>query len=181
MIDLGYMAKRIVGRPDWLDVAAVREVYSVSDCVSENFCDYVGYWMHNGFWFFDTPAAIQAVADAEGVPLSDAELLYYRGHPRQYEGGGVWSEYSAEDGFRTEVEPPASARLLGYDVAAYSMQNAPECSPLSCNGLAARVDVNEHCLMRTLDYAIDRLQSGAFDGSEPGPYRIIAVYAVEWP
>jgi hypothetical protein len=34
----GYMAKR-----------DLKDVYSVSSCVNENFADYIEYWQHNGF------------------------------------------------------------------------------------------------------------------------------------
>lgn len=182
MIDLGYMAKRIVERPDWLGVPNVRDIYAVANCISDDFCDYINYWKHNGFWFFDSVASLRAVASEPDVDLASTKLVYYRGYPRQYDAGrGEWAEYSADRDFSTNVAPPVSASILGYDVVTYSMQNAPECSPLSCNHVATEVNVNEHCLIDSLDYAIDRLQNGMFDNAEPGPCRIIAIYAVEWP
>jgi len=41
--------------------------------------------------------------------------------------------------------------------------------------------VNEHCLMRNFDEAKAALEERRFSGAEPGPYRIFAVYSVEWP
>jgi hypothetical protein len=41
--------------------------------------------------------------------------------------------------------------------------------------LAARARVNEHCLGASLDEAIALLEAGAFDGTEPGPFRILSV------
>lgn len=182
MIELGYMAKRIISRPDWLDVPGVRDVYAVSNCMSNDFCDYIDYWKHNGFWFFDSPALIRAVATENDIDLTETVLVYYRGYHMQYDADlKKWTPYQAEADFRTAVSPPTDATFLGYDIVTYSMQNMPECSPLSCNKLAADVRVNEHCLIDSLGDAIDRLNIGAFNNSEPGPYRIIAVHAVDRP
>ncbi len=181
MIELGYMAKRILLRPDWLDVPNVHDVYAVSDCISKNFCDDIGSWKHNGFWFFDSPALIQGIAAENDIDLTDAILVYYRGHEAQFDADrNLWTDYHADADIRTAVSPPTSGNVLGYDVVTYSMQNSPECSPLSCNSVASDVRVNEHCLIDSLDDAIERLENGAFNHSEPGPFRIIAVTAVEW-
>jgi hypothetical protein len=71
-----------------------------------------------------------------------------------------------------------SRRLEGYDVVTFSVQTSPECSPLSCNNLAEGIRVNPHCLLSTFDEAKGHLEAGLFDGSEPGPYRIFAVYTI---
>jgi len=44
MVPAGYMAKRVVARPDWLPAERVSSIYSVSGCVSENFADYINFW-----------------------------------------------------------------------------------------------------------------------------------------
>jgi hypothetical protein len=36
-----------------------------------------------------------------------------------------------------------------------------------------------HWLVPSFDAAVRALESGSFDNSEPGPYRIIAVYSVD--
>ena len=182
MLELGYIAKRIVTRPGWLDVPNVQRVYAVATCISEDFCDYINYWKHNGFWFFDTPSVIQTIARKNEIELSDTALIYYEGHNLQFDADqNAWTEYAADCDFVTAVSPPLSAKRLGYDVVSYSMQNGPECSPLSCNHVAANARVNEHCLFDSLDYAIACLNNGVFNKAEPGPYRIIAVNEVEWP
>jgi hypothetical protein len=66
----------------------------------------------------------------------------------------------------------------GFDVTALGGGELPGCSPLSCNGLVKEVKTNEHCLLPTFEAAIQALESGAFADSEPGPYRIIAVYSL---
>jgi predicted nicotinamide N-methyase len=43
MIPAGYMAKHIAIRPEWLKAERVVDIYSVSNCVSEDFADYIKY------------------------------------------------------------------------------------------------------------------------------------------
>lgn len=49
---------------------------------------------------------------------------------------------------------------------------------LSGNSLATDIPVNEHCLFRTFQEAKEAIEGGLFKNSEPGPYRIFAVYTV---
>lgn len=49
MIPVGYMAKRVYKKPHWLQAPQVVDVYSVSNCVSDDFADYVNCWKHNGY------------------------------------------------------------------------------------------------------------------------------------
>ena len=94
MVPAGYMAKRVVGRPDWLTTERVSGIYSVSGCVSENFADYITFWKHNS--------------------------------------------------------------------------------------LAAEIETNSRCLLESFEQARKLLEDGMFNNSEPGPYRIFAVYSVAW-
>ena len=73
---------------------------------------------------------------------------------------------------------PEAKALQGFDVTAFSSHTTPECSPLSCNGLSAELGVNAHCLFETFEDAQQALESGAFDKTEPGPFRIVSVYTV---
>jgi hypothetical protein len=77
---------------------------------------------------------------------------------------------------------PASSRpqkaLEGFDVTTFAAGTSPECSPLSCNGLAGSLSTNKHCLFGTFDEAKDALEKGDFLNCERGPYRIVAVYSV---
>jgi len=65
--------------------------------------------------------------------------------------------------------------LEEFDIASFRAGTTPECSPLPCNGLAARVRVNEHCLLASLEEAIALLEAGTFDATEAGPFRILSV------
>lgn len=59
MIPAGYMAKKVVNKPDWLKANGVDDINSVSGCLSKDFADYITFWKHNGYWFFDLPELIE--------------------------------------------------------------------------------------------------------------------------
>ena len=71
------MAKRVSIRPEWLQAEGVRAVYSVSGCLSANFADYIKYWRHNGYWFFDSPEIMQQLMRDNDVDLAGTTPLYY--------------------------------------------------------------------------------------------------------
>lgn len=178
MIAAGYMAKKVSPGPDWLKAGTVSDICSVSCCISSAFCDYIKHWKHNGYWFYDSPRAIAEVARAESVDLSDHKLFYYEVYEQQFdEGAKLWRTFEAERDFRTHVQPPRQKELLGFDVVSFSAQTSPECSPLSCNNLSQSIVVNRHCLLASFPEAKRLLEAGAFNDSEPGPFRVFAVYS----
>src|SRR5437868_13810409 len=179
MIPAGYMAKRVSKKPDWLKATQVIDVYSVSGCTSEDFADYINYWKHNGFWFFDSPDVIRLVANENSIGLEGTNLFYYEVHELEFEGGR-WDPVNLEPSMPTNVVVPPSRQLEGFDVVTFSQRNAPECSPLSCNHLAEEVVTNSHCLFASFEEAEVNVKNGVFNNSEPGPYRIFSVFSVEW-
>jgi hypothetical protein len=185
MIPAGYMAKRIADRPEALEAPQVLDVYSISDCVNDNFVDYVDYWKHNGWWFFDSPEVIQSLSRELSVDLQNTHLFYYEIHEVEF-ADGRWRSFSPwEDGWKAShgIVAPTDRRLEGYDVVTFWVENspAPEHSPLSCNGLASTIPTNVHCLFRTFEDAQKAVEARQFDGCEPGALRILAVYSVDWP
>ena len=179
MIPAGYLLKRISLRPEWLKAQLVRDVYSVSSHVSKNFADYINFWKHNGYWLFNAPAIMTALAKEQHIDLDGATLFYYEVYEREYdEDSREWSEFQAEQSFITNVQPPLSKSLEGFDVVTFWAHSTPECSPLSCNSMGETIPVNEHCLLGSVDEAKRLLESGQFDKTEPGPFRIFAVYTV---
>ena len=181
MVAAGYMAKRVSTTSDWLGVDHVGDVYSVSFCISEPFADYMNYWKHNGYWFFDSPAIIQQLASEHGIDLAGTTLFFYEVHEQQFdEDQRLWVPFVPES-FPTCVVLPPEKTLEGYDVVSFYVNTTPECSPLSCNGLAREIETNSHCLLPSFDRAQQLLNDGAFTRSEPGPFRIFAVYSVPWP
>ena len=180
MIPVGYMAKQVSLNPEWLQAEGVMDIYSVSACISKNFADYIPYWKHNGYWFFDAPAMIQQLAQEHSVDLTGTQLFYYEVYELEYdEEDQEWAEFEAED-FPTNVVVPAAKVLAGYDLVSFSVGTNAGCSPLSCNSLASRVATNRHCLLDSFEQTKQLLESDNFKEVEPGPYRIFAVYSVEW-
>lgn len=173
------MYKRVESRSDWLAAGRVGTIYSLSGCISAPFADYINHWKHNGYWLFNSPADMRELAADALVSLDGAKLFYYEAYEQEYdEDERKWSVFEPESSLVTDVSLPQNKVLEGYDVATFMAQGLPECSPLSCNSLAEIIPTNTHCLFDTFDEARAALERGAFDNSEPGPFRIIAVYSV---
>ena len=178
MIPVGYLAKRVVPKPEVFNAPRVVDIYSVSNCMNDDFADYTGYWKHNGYWLFDSAEIIRKLAEEHAISLDGISLFYYEAYESEFDGRS-WSPVTAEPEAR--IFPPPQKRLEGFDVVTFFARNAPECSPLSCNFLADVVATNSHCLFATFEDAKGALNEGVFKHGEPGPYRIFAVYSVDWP
>lgn len=179
MMPAGYMAKRVAPRPTWLRAPDVNDIYSVSNCVSNDFMEYIQFWRHNGYWLFDNPQIIQTLAQENEIDLGDATFFYYEVYEKEFdEELNQWLSFEPE-AFPTQVTPPAKRTFQGFDVVTFSMGTSPECSPLSCNHLAGEINTNVHCLLESFEQAKKDLESGRYNGSEPGPFRIFAVYTIE--
>jgi hypothetical protein len=178
MIPAGYMAKRVCQKPDYLKTAQVQDIYSVIACISGDFANYISLWKHNGYWLFDSPEVILAIAQENLIDLTPTTLFYYEVYELEFDGKS-WSAYAPN--FVVNVIPPPSKKLEGFDVVTFFARSSPECSPLSCNSMANEVPTNAHCLLASFEEAERLLNSGVFNNSEPGPYRIFSVYSVEWP
>ena len=180
MIPVGYMSKKVVARPEWLQTHDVEDICAVSGCISKSFADYMNYWKHNGYWFFNSGSEIEQLCNEEDIDTSGNALFYYEVFEKEYdEDSRSWSTFEPEPSFPTHVQKPERAELLGYDVTTFFVGTSPECSPLSCNSLATEIAVNRHCLFDTFEQAVGALGAGKFDDSEPGPFRVFAVYRVE--
>jgi hypothetical protein len=180
MIPAGYLAKRVAMKPEWLDAEQVTDIYSISRCVSQDFADYIEYWKHNGFWVFNSPQVIRQVAQENSIDLTGTSLFYYEVYESEFDGE-MWHPVESDPSFKTDVTLPPHMRLEGFDVATFSCRNVPEHSPLSCNYMAAELSANSHCLFVSFEEARANVDKATFNNSEPGPYRIFAVYSVDWP
>ena len=179
MIPVGYMSKRVEEKPEWLKTGAVVDIYSLSNCISEDFIDYINYWKHNGYWLFDSPEIIEDIAKVASADLSGNILFYYEVHEYEFnDHSNAWITFTPEESFMTNVQVPTEKHLQGFDVVTFSVHTTPECSPLSCNSLATTIPVNQHCLFNTFEEARIAIEKGLFEASEPGPYRIFAVYTL---
>lgn len=182
MIQAGYMLKKVSRRPEWIKAPTVDDLFSVSNCVSDDFCDYINYWKHNGYWLFDSPEIIERVTSENAVDISSTRLFYYEVYEFQFdEDSREWLPFEPEPSFKTNVVPPKEKYLQGYDVVTFSEGTSPECSPLSCNSMADEIPTNKHCLLDSFETAKELIEAGNFNDSEPGPYRIFAVYTVDLP
>lgn len=171
------MFKKVVEKPAWLEAGDVVDVYSVSGCISKTFADYINYWKHNGYWLFDTPGIMVSLAKAENIELSGTTLFYYEVYEYEFnDASKEWVSFAPEETFVTDVQFPEDKHLQGFDVANFAVHTKPECSPLSCNSLAATIPVNQHCLFSTFEEARNAIEQGLFENSEPGPFRVFAIY-----
>jgi hypothetical protein len=174
MIPAGYMYKKIAD-PEGLNCKNVTKIYSVSDCFSENFADYIPYWKHNQYWFFDNPEVMDSIIHEQKL-VNEFELLFYELYEKEFdEEEQLWQEFSGEESFGYDVKSPSHKEFLGFDIVNYTVGTSPEHSPLSCNLLCQEVDVNQYCLLNDLDDAIKLTETLNAKRAEPGPYRIIAV------
>lgn len=175
---VGYMYKKICRSPKWLKSAQVTDIYSVSPCISEDFADWINYWKHNGYWFFDSPEVMKQLAKDNDLSLEGMCLFFYLAYEKQWdEEARGWVHYFPEKSLPTNVVPPIDSRMEGYDIVSFCCQTSAEYSPLSCNYMAEKVDVNEHCLVRTFEDAQHLAET--FKDCEPGPYRIFEVHTVK--
>lgn len=179
MIPVGYMYKTVSDKPEWLETNSVKDIYSVSGCVSDDFDDWIEEWQHNGYWLFDSPEIMQEIADKKGIDLSPMTLFFYQASEQEwFEIDEEWGDYQPEQSFTTAVKLPKQCKLAGFDLVSFLAGTNCEHSPLSCNHLAESIAVNEHCLLDSYEAAMALIQSGELKHCERGPYRIFAVYLV---
>jgi len=146
--------------------------------MSNNFADYISLWKHNGYWLFDSPEIILAAARENSIDVTATTLFYYEVYELEFDGKS-WNYFAPN--FPVNVTPPARKKLEGFDVVTFFARSSPECSPLSCNSLAEQIPTNAHCLLASFEDAKKNVSQGAFNDSEPGPYRIFSVHSLEWP
>src|SRR5688572_11170342 len=70
MVDGGYFPKRIEARPDFVKAPTVREICSVSDCISSGPKNWIDLWLHNEFGWFNT------ILDAKRITPVGQESVY---------------------------------------------------------------------------------------------------------
>jgi hypothetical protein len=129
---------------------------------------------------FDSPEIIRVVAQENSIDINGTRLFYYEAFESEFDRQN-WKTFAPESSVLTDVTQPPLKRLEGFDVVTFSAGNSPEHSPLSCNGLAEEIPTNAHCLLESFEKAEAHLNSGMFIRCESGPYRIFAVYSVDWP
>lgn len=173
MIDAGYFVRQVEPKPEDMDAPGVREICSVSECISSGPENWISLWRHNGLgWFNLISDALRAVPPGHE---SDFRVFAYRIHPERFTAQGRVPFTVPED---VRPEPiTGEFRRLGYDSASRSVEAGigMECSPLSCNGMAREMRVNEFCLFPELSEAIAGAERFAAEQPEPGDYYVVEV------
>lgn len=173
MIDGGFFAKHIELRPEYMNAPGVREICSVSGCISSKPENWIELWLHNDWgWFNRISDALRVVPQGRE---SQFRLFAYRLHPEVFTARGRVPIVLPEN---VQPEPITKEfRSLGFDSANKSMESVLglECSPLSCNGMAAEIRANEFCLFEGLHEAIAGAERFALEQPEPGDYYVIEV------
>jgi len=178
-IFLGYCAKRSVTAPF---AGRDREIASVSECISKRPDKWVERWDFNRATFWNTESEAWACAPDESK--LEFKVFAYRILPLLFDKSGIEKPVMMEQLFPGDLLglPSAQPRCqrIGYDVverdAATGMLGFG-CSPLSCNGTAESILVNEFCLIDDLEVAVVTARRFGIEQPEPGPYVIVEVLA----
>jgi hypothetical protein len=165
----GYFPKTTGVPPGWIASDRVEEICSVSHCINSGPDGWIDKWLHNELGFFNTRS------DAVAVTRGDADsfnIFAYRLLPFRFKDGNA--EPFAIALFHVE-QLPSSFVSLGFDAVSKSVSAFFECSPLSCNNMAAEAPVNRYCLLETLEEAMALAQRCSLEEGEPGPYYVLEV------
>jgi hypothetical protein len=173
MIDAGYFAKAIALAQDGLNVQGVREVCSVSHCISAPAAKWFATWRHNDCGWFNRIEGAWAV-----VPVRERaryRMFAYRLVPTGWRKGQQLPPWVPED---VHPEPPPDTFVsLGFDAVSKSADSSQgfEHSPLSCNGMVGEFQANEFCLFATVEAATAAARAFSVEEPEPGDYFVVEV------
>ena len=185
---IGYCAKKVAKRPDWLKVAHVEEICSAGNCVS----DAPAGWhefnpKRNAMWLNQNEeAAINSIVEPENS--SDFEIFAYKIFTIAFNEEATEILLTKQETKTIEAAKAASNSVpldyefQGYDCIVWSDYGGFGCSPLSCNSMAEEINVNSRCLLDTLESAIETMKhfekkkERPEDEVEPGPYFIVEVW-----
>jgi hypothetical protein len=165
----GYFPKRLTPKDDWLKAPQVKEIWSVSTCISKGPTNWIDRWQHNELWLFDTVALAESVIPA--AERSEFRILGYRLWDRIFDQGRD-VELAAE--VKPLPEPDDGFTSVGFDAVEWAHHQFG-CSPLSCNGGAKTITTNGACLFQTLENALGGAKAFSTGNWEPGPYAVVEV------
>ena len=168
---LGYCAKR-----------SLKDIASVSDCFSKRSDKWVERWDFNRATFWNTE--VEAWACVPDESKSEFKIFAYRILPLLFDTTGIEKQIAIDELFPADMPELPSAtppyQRFGYDVVERDVATGMlgfGCSPLSCNGMAESVPVNEFCLIDDLETAVVAARRFGIERPEPGPYVIVEVLA----
>jgi hypothetical protein len=173
MIDAGYFPKVVALPPASLNVPGVHEICSVSTCISSGPDNWFNQWRHNEFgWFNSVENAWSVVPDSE---RARHRMFAYRIALTRFRKGEPLEVAVPADAHPAPI--PATFDSLGYDAISKSHESVLgfECSPLSCNAMAAEISVNAYCLLNMESSATDTAKAFSISEPEPGDYYVVEV------
>ncbi len=156
LLPAGYMAKRVVRKPDWLKISGIEDIYSVSGCISKNFADYINFWKHNGHWLFDSPEVIEQIVREQSIDLAESTMFYYEVYDQEFDDAKErWCPYEREESFTTNVRLPGQKILAGFDVV-----NSTQKTPLNARRCRAILSLTRFRPMHIVCSPISIVPSG---------------------
>lgn len=159
--------------PVFIGYAAKRRtpgIASVSECIAKRPRGWIDLWTHNDWGFYDTFELAEEALGYVAVPF-DWPVMAYALLPIEFGEREVPLEVVS-----TAVPQLGGSERLGWDVVSKDFSSYFECSPLSCNGMASEVAVNELCLLKTREEAIAFARRCAREQPEPGRYFVVEVW-----
>jgi hypothetical protein len=167
---VGYFPKTSAVPPGWHFADHVTELCSVSTCAAPAPEGWIDRWLHNDVGLFNSIRDAQACIPPESTTF---HIFAYRLFTERFDDGAAESIVLPA----LPVEPlPPDFVSLGFDIVTKDLSDFFECSPLSCNGMAAEALVNAYCLLddpqRAVALAIEYSRAG---NVEPGYYHVIEV------
>jgi hypothetical protein len=178
---LGYCAKRSLTAPF---AGREREIASVSDCLSKRLDEWVERWNFNRATFWNTESEAWTCVPDESK--SEFRLFAYGILPLLFDTSGIEKPVTIDQVFPGDMPglPRGSASFpfqrIGYDVVERNASMGVlgfGCSPLSCNGIAESIPVNDYCLIDDMETALATARRFGVEQPEPGPYVIVEVLA----
>lgn len=172
-IFVGYFPKKVEKKPNWLTNDNVKEICSVSECISKGPKDWINEWKHNGYGFYDSEKIANEIISK---PKKGYDIFAYKLYPIKYNNGKV-SICHVKGVIKKEIGNKYV--FIGYDAVSKSISSYFECSPLSCNDGGKVFNVNEFCLIEDINYAHEVCKELSKGKWEPGPYYLFEVYRRE--
>ena len=176
---LGYCAKRSFSMPF---AGRARDIASVSECLSKRPKKWVERWDFNRATFWNTEAAAWACVPESSK--SAFRVFAYGVLPLVFDTSGIEKPVTIDQLFPPDMQelPTGLPRYqrIGYDIVERDVATGMlgfGCSPLSCNGMAESVPVNEFCLIDDVEIALAAARRFGVEQPEPGPYVIVEVLA----
>jgi len=147
-IFIGYFPKKTSTSTEWFETTEVKEICSVSNCISKGPSDWVDHWSHNRItWLFDTEACAWAIV---GCSRADYDMYAYKVYPMVF-------DHSNEAAWQIEGVPEhlENYEFQGFDIVSREPEVAGWLhSPLSCNKGCREFKVNAYCLIDDFENAL---------------------------